>query len=211
LGHNRDQDDPFELCDAHSKAMYKKFSDLLTAFEGDFEEMVVTLLHLGSKFNKLSPNDLGEILVDRLNWTLPSISRDSKSSRFNSTQALKRYCREKYKENPSKMKSKPPKNSCSKNEFMNWAINNKIDLSAFKTRAYRKRNVNNDQEDSTSGDKEQSDSIEIESDESEQEESSDQEVKESPDAAGTANSESASMSEVEQAVIQTLTAMDGQN
>jgi hypothetical protein len=211
LGHNRDQDDPFELCDAHSKVIYKKFSDLLTAFEGDFEEMVVTLLHLGSKFNKISPNDLGEILVDRLNWTLPNLSRESKSARFNSTQALKRYCREKYKENPSKMKNKPPKNSCSKNEFMNWAISNKIDLSAFKTRAYRKRNVNNNQEDSTSGDKEFSESIEMDSeDDSEPEESSDHEVKESPDAAGTANSESGSMSEAEQAVIQALTAMDGQ-
>lgn len=95
---------------------------------------------------------------------------------------------------------------------MNWAITNKIDLSAFKTRAYRKRSVNNNhQEDSTSGDKEQSESFEVDSEESEHEESSDQEVKESPDAAGTANSESGSMSEVEQAVIQTLTAMDGQN
>jgi len=75
----------------------------------------------------------------------------SSRSRFNTTQALKRFCREKYKEDPSSKTGKPPKNSSPKASFVAWAKKNKIDLSGYKTRPYAGQQlIDSDNEDSGS-------------------------------------------------------------
>jgi hypothetical protein len=63
---------------------------------------------------------------------------DDEIQKRTSSLGLKRYCRQKYKENPWLL-TKPPKNSCSKQEFIEWAQQNGIELSQFKTRGYRRR------------------------------------------------------------------------
>jgi len=136
IGTNKIPGDDHELCDFHAKHVHTKLKALLEAFDGDWCEMIATLLKIAI-FNvqTITPELLNEILNTRLKWDISGIT---KPTRFNSTQNLKRYCRQKYKENPEKF-SKPPKNSCSKQEFIAWAESNGIELSHFKTRAYRKR------------------------------------------------------------------------
>jgi beta-galactosidase GanA len=108
---------------------------------------------MGLERNLLSPYNLQSIVSKRLNarlpfmlvkapGTAPGAAPSGAAGRFNSTQALKRFCREQYKEvsqrNPNAV-SKPPKNSASKAEFVTWATQNNIDISHFRTRAYRRR------------------------------------------------------------------------
>jgi len=140
LGHGKfyESCDP-SLCPAHLKDVNQKLGELLAFFGGKFTSMVATIIKLGAEHKSLSPHELNEILTTKLNWAMPALLKAPSKSRFNSTQALKRFCREKFKEDPSSKTSKPPKNSQPKSEFVAWARSNNIDISQFKTRAYKKK------------------------------------------------------------------------
>lgn len=107
-----------------------KINELLDDYNKDFTSLLYTLLDIGSEKG----------LVDQFSiQSMFNNDEETKISKFNTTQALKRYCRRKYKENPYQL-TKPPKNSDSKSAFVLWAKQNNIDISHFKTRSYQKRN-----------------------------------------------------------------------
>jgi hypothetical protein len=141
-----------QFCEFHYHLSQKRIEEVLADdFNGNIVEMVTAIVEMGLERNLLSPYNLQSIVSKRLNARLPFMvvkstgtanTAASGGGRFNSTQALKRFCREQYKEasqrNPTSV-AKPPKNSASKAEFVTWATQNNIDISHFRTRAYRRR------------------------------------------------------------------------
>jgi len=124
------------LCAEHSCKLNEKLSSLLDLCGGEFGDMIEMMLSVGMKENYCEISDLC-VLIKKINhqWKIGSKS----VSTFNTTQALKQFCRQKYQENHDEMTRKPPKNSASKNEFVIWAEENRIDLSSFRTRKYKKK------------------------------------------------------------------------
>lgn len=108
----------------------EKINELLDDYNKDFTSLLYTLIDIGSEKG----------LID--NYSVQSMFNNedeaNKISKFNTTQALKRFCRRKYKEDPYRL-TKPPKNSDSKSAFVIWAKQNNIDISHFRTRSYQKR------------------------------------------------------------------------
>lgn len=113
----------------------EKIDELLVDYKGDYAKLLHTFIELGTQRNMISRDQVMSIVSSRFHI---QSREDSRHSRFNSTQALKGYCRKKYKQNPS-VYSKPPKNSLPKEEFVEWAKKNNIDISHFRTRTYNKR------------------------------------------------------------------------
>jgi hypothetical protein len=66
---------------------------------------------------------------------------DSLRPRFNATQSLKHFCRQAYKNDYSQTIKKPPPNKASKEAFVQWAKDNSVDVSDFKTRIYAGRQL----------------------------------------------------------------------
>lgn len=112
-----------------------KIDQLLEHYNFDFATLLETFIDFGTDRHLISKEEIISLLENRFQLE----PGDSRMSRFNSTQALKQYCREKYKKNEG-MFTRPPKNSHSKEEFVLWAKQNGIDISHFRTRSYNKRN-----------------------------------------------------------------------
>lgn len=137
-----------QLCSKHLQEVKETVAGLLELFEGNFEEMIATMIALRSSYHHVNPTVLNNLLSKKMKWILPLLTRQPTKTggRFNTTQALKRFCREKYKENPKLFQTKPPKNSKSKIVFVAWAKENNLDLSCFKTRPYKKKQLIGDLE-----------------------------------------------------------------
>jgi len=150
------QNSSLSLCSLHTTHLSQTVSHLLDLFGGQFEELISSIVTLHSSTSPINPSLLNRLLHEKMNLTLPILSPLSQppsrsSARFNTTQALKRYCRQVYKANPSHFAERPPKNAKSKNSFVKWAARNDVDLSHFKTRPYHKKNVGEKDEDFHSG------------------------------------------------------------
>lgn len=109
---------------------------MLDYYNSDFTALLSAFVDVGVKKNHSSYEEIKELIAKRLNITF--CTQPTSTSKVNITQALKRFCRDKFKENPTKY-GKPPKNSSSKQDFVLWANKNNIDLTHFKTRTYTKR------------------------------------------------------------------------
>jgi len=137
---------PF-LCPFHKRLFQKKLQELLHLFDEKYDNFLASVITMGENKNQINPVVMNDILTKKLRWQLPLIIQPK--PRFNTTQALKRFCREKYNDDPSSKSSKPPKNSASKAAFVLWARQNKLDIAGFKTRAYAGQQLIEDDEDST--------------------------------------------------------------
>lgn len=126
------------LCkDHYDRAVSRLERVLKEEFGSSYTTMMSCIVDLGAERRMLTPVIWHNAILRRVSQRLPGLVARSPNSRFNSTQALKRFCRQKFKENPSL--NKPPKNSASKSEFVQWAIANGVDISQFRTRAYTRR------------------------------------------------------------------------
>eukprot|EP01129_Flabellula_baltica_P017765 TRINITY_DN997_c0_g1_i2.p1 TRINITY_DN997_c0_g1~~TRINITY_DN997_c0_g1_i2.p1 ORF type:complete len:276 (-),score=65.86 TRINITY_DN997_c0_g1_i2:113-940(-) len=125
-----------ELCEEHQGVVNEKLSSLMELCGGEFGSLIEIMLSVGVRENYMETSDLC-VLIKKINqqWKIGSKS----AATFNTTQALKQYCRQKYQENQDSLTRKPPRNSASKAEFVAWAEENNIDLSSFRTRKYRKK------------------------------------------------------------------------
>eukprot|EP01122_Echinamoeba_exundans_P009563 TRINITY_DN3413_c0_g1_i1.p1 TRINITY_DN3413_c0_g1~~TRINITY_DN3413_c0_g1_i1.p1 ORF type:complete len:301 (+),score=70.91 TRINITY_DN3413_c0_g1_i1:88-990(+) len=128
------------LCrDHYDRAVGRLERVLKEEFGSSYTTMMSCIVDLGAERRLLTPVIWHNAILRRVSQRLPGLVARSPNSRFNSTQALKRFCRQKYKENPSL--NKPPKNSASKMQFVQWAIANGVDISQFRTRAYTRRSA----------------------------------------------------------------------
>eukprot|EP01129_Flabellula_baltica_P017766 TRINITY_DN997_c0_g2_i1.p1 TRINITY_DN997_c0_g2~~TRINITY_DN997_c0_g2_i1.p1 ORF type:complete len:305 (-),score=75.48 TRINITY_DN997_c0_g2_i1:55-933(-) len=125
-----------ELCEEHQGVVNEKLNSLMELCGGEFGSLIEIMLSVGVRENYMETSDLC-VLIKKINqqWKIGSKS----AATFNTTQALKQYCRQKYQENQDALTRKPPRNSASKAEFVSWAEENGIDLSSFRTRKYRKK------------------------------------------------------------------------
>mmetsp|Transcript_473 Transcript_473/g.552 ORF Transcript_473/g.552 Transcript_473/m.552 type:complete len:311 (+) Transcript_473:52-984(+) len=123
------------LCKTHQRMFQGQYVSLLDLFKGNFSAMAATILSLGTTKQLNTPLVTGQ-LTKKLNWTEDG---GKSRTRYNSTQALKAFCRACFKKSPTSFSRKPPKNSASKQDFTDWADQHKVDISDFKTRTYNKR------------------------------------------------------------------------
>ena len=117
------------LCHAHKRKC--KRENYITYLED--------VIQLGADNQWLTPLELNEIVLKQILWG-PHAKFPAFGSRRNTTQLLKKYCREMHKKDP-KSRTKPPNNSLPKSEFVQWAMKNHVnlDLERFHTRPYRKK------------------------------------------------------------------------
>jgi len=130
------------LCPKHLQTARQSMNKICeTLFNGNFEEMVVTLLVLRNKEEAVNSTVLNNLIQTKMKWAVPLIDkhRTKTGGRFNTTQALKRYCRDQFRKNSSL--PKPPSNSKSKQAFVKWAISCGINISHFQTRSYKKKQL----------------------------------------------------------------------
>lgn len=125
------------LCDRHLSKVMSLFEEILEDHGGNFAYMLSSLLEIGAERKAVNAKSLQAYLNSKFSNDITFNIRTS-FSRFNTTQALKKYCRDTYKRNEKHL-TKPPKNSSSKASFVRWAKENRIDISCFQTRSYRRR------------------------------------------------------------------------
>eukprot|EP01129_Flabellula_baltica_P005526 TRINITY_DN2010_c0_g3_i1.p1 TRINITY_DN2010_c0_g3~~TRINITY_DN2010_c0_g3_i1.p1 ORF type:complete len:262 (-),score=26.71 TRINITY_DN2010_c0_g3_i1:22-807(-) len=123
------------LCAHHENFVTERLNGMMEMCGGEFQFLIEILLSIGVNEKYIDTSDLG-VLIQKINRNWKSTKT---STTLNTTQELKRYCRQKYYENPEKFTRKPPKNSACKADFVSWAGENTVDLSNFRTRKYRKR------------------------------------------------------------------------
>jgi hypothetical protein len=89
-------------------------------FGSSYTTMMSCIVDLGAERRLLTPVIWHNAILRRVSQRLPGLVARSPNSRFNSTQALKRFCRQKYKEHPSL--NKPPKNSGPPRNFPHFSF-----------------------------------------------------------------------------------------
>lgn len=100
-----------KMCEHHYHLALAKLDRVLKEdFGGNFTEFMSTLVDFGADRKLVTPVGWNNCVLRRVAQRLPGLVAKSPGSRFNSTQALKRFCRQKYKESTTAL-PKPPKNS----------------------------------------------------------------------------------------------------
>jgi len=119
-----------QLCNKHDESVTEKLAKLNDELDSDYGTLMSALFLAGVRHRKFSYEDAAST-VRLIQTTFGPIRVATSAPRVNATQDLKRLCRRKYKQNPSRFTSKPPPNQASKEEFVRWANVNGLDLSSF--------------------------------------------------------------------------------
>lgn len=104
---------------------------MLSIYNGNFVSLFNSILDIGTERHIVDLHSLQTYLNVKFEYKPFPVSR------FNTTQALKKYCRDIYR--GSSNLTKPPKNKASKASFVKWAKINGVDISNFRTRSYKRR------------------------------------------------------------------------